>query len=326
VSTLFVTGTDTHVGKTFVACALIAALRARGLRVAVMKPIETGVREQPDDALALRSAAADPAPLDTICPIRLRAPLAPSVAARLEGRTIDPDDLARRIKARAADADLLLVESAGGLLVPIAGTFTMADLASRRALPVLIVGANRLGTVNHMALTARVAASLGRPGTHLHRAFAEARPKPGRGRSREYREHADERRQEQRPPKVLPHDPRHRARQRDAEEGERAREKKREPQGYQPGCRSLLVQVAAQDAGRDAEQPDVEGGVDAQPNPRCAVVLGYGAEGPAELFAVLAGADGEQRGGKGQTDGGCGTEQGQARPPAILFKQSARVE
>jgi dethiobiotin synthetase len=139
-----------------------------------MKPIETGVREQPDDALALRSAAADPAPLDTICPIRLRAPLAPSVAARLEGRTIDPDDLARRIKARAADADLLLVESAGGLLVPIAGTFTMADLASRRALPVLIVGANRLGTVNHMALTARVAASLGL----AVRGFVLSQPQP----------------------------------------------------------------------------------------------------------------------------------------------------
>ena len=168
------TGTDTSVGKTFVSCAVIAALRARGLRVAVMKPIETGVDELPDDALALRAAAADPAPLDVICPIRLRAPLAPSVAARLEGRTIDPDDLARRITARAADADLLLVEGAGGLLVPIAGTFTMADLASRCALPLLVVAANRLGTVNHCALTGRIATLLGL----TVRGFVLSQPQP----------------------------------------------------------------------------------------------------------------------------------------------------
>jgi len=160
VSPLFVTGTDTNVGKTFVACALIAALRARGRRVAVMKPIETGVADHPEDALALRAAAADPAPLDAVCPIRLRAPLAPSVAARLEGRMIDPDDLARRIERRATEAEFLLVEGAGGLLVPVAGTFTMADLARQCGLPLLIVGANRLGTVNHLALTARVAASM----------------------------------------------------------------------------------------------------------------------------------------------------------------------
>jgi dethiobiotin synthetase len=161
VRALFVTGTDTNVGKTFVACALIAALRAHGRRVAVMKPIETGVADRPEDALALRAAAEDPVPLDTVCPIRLRAPLAPSVAARLEGRTIDPEDLVQRVGARASGSDLLLVEGAGGLLVPIAGTFTFADLARRAALPVLIVAANRLGAVNHTALTARAASAFG---------------------------------------------------------------------------------------------------------------------------------------------------------------------
>jgi dethiobiotin synthetase len=161
VSALLVTGTDTNVGKTFVSRALIHALRERGRRVAVMKPVETGVLAEPDDACALRAAAEDPAPLDVICPVRLRAPLAPSVAARLEGRTIDPEDLVRRIGTRAGDADVLVVEGAGGLLVPIAGTFTFGDLAARCALPLLIVGANRLGTVNHMALTARVAQTLG---------------------------------------------------------------------------------------------------------------------------------------------------------------------
>jgi dethiobiotin synthetase len=174
VSALFVTGTDTNVGKTFVACALIAALRARGRRVAVMKPIETGVRTEPADVLALRAAAEDSAPQDSICPIRLRAPLAPSVAARLEGRTLDPEDLVRRVAARAAAADLLVVEGAGGLLVPIAGTFTFADLARRVDLPVLIVAANRLGTVNHTALTARVASAIGL----AVRGFVLSQPQP----------------------------------------------------------------------------------------------------------------------------------------------------
>jgi len=161
VSTLFVTGTDTNVGKTFVSCALIHALRARGRGVAVMKPVETGVRDIPEDAVALRAAAGDAAPLDVVCPVQLRAPLAPSVAARLEGRTIDPEALARLVDERRAAADVLVVEGAGGLLVPIAGRFTFADLARRCRLPLLLVAANRLGTVNHAALTARVAASYG---------------------------------------------------------------------------------------------------------------------------------------------------------------------
>jgi dethiobiotin synthetase len=140
---------------------LIAAQRARGRLVAVKKPVDTGLEREPEHALALRAAAADPAPLDVICPVRLRAPLAPSVAARLEGRTIDAEQLSAQVIARAADADLLLVEGAGGLLVPIAGRFTFADLAQRCALPVLLVAANRLGTVNHVALTACVAEARG---------------------------------------------------------------------------------------------------------------------------------------------------------------------
>src|SRR5213595_862138 len=101
---LFVTGTDTGVGKTFVACALAHALRARGVRVAVMKPIETGVVGEPEDALRLRAAA-----------------------ARLEGVAIDVDRLAGLIVQRAAAADVLLVEGAGGLLVPIRGMTTFAE-------------------------------------------------------------------------------------------------------------------------------------------------------------------------------------------------------
>src|SRR5262249_45838018 len=148
VSALLVTGTDTGVGKTFVACALAGALRARGLRVAVLKPVETGVAGVPDDALRLRAAAGDPAPLDDVCPYRLRAPLAPAVAARLEGTPLDVGRLAALIPRRAAAADVLLVEGAGGLLVPLTAAATTLDLAVRVGLPVLVVGANRLGTIN----------------------------------------------------------------------------------------------------------------------------------------------------------------------------------
>ena len=161
MSALFITGTDTGVGKTFVACALARALRSAGVRVAVMKPIETGVAAEPEDALRLRAAAADPATLDDICPYRLHAPLAPAVAAELESVTIDVDRIAALIERRAAAAGVLLVEGAGGLLVPIRGATTWLDLAARLSLPALIVGANRLGTINHCALTARVAAAGG---------------------------------------------------------------------------------------------------------------------------------------------------------------------
>ena len=144
MSGLLVTGTDTGIGKTFVACALAHALRAGGRRVTVMKPVETGVTDAPDDARRLREAAADPAPLDEICPYRLRAPLAPAVAARLENVTIDLTRLEALIRRRLEDADVLLVEGAGGLLVPIADSVTWADLAARLRLPLLVVAANRL--------------------------------------------------------------------------------------------------------------------------------------------------------------------------------------
>lgn len=161
MNALLVTGTDTGVGKTYVACALARALRESGRRVAVMKPVETGVVDAPEDAVRLREAASDPASLDEICPYRLRAPLAPAVAARLEGVAIDVDALVAAIAHRARAADVLLVEGAGGVLVPIRDTVTYLDLAVRTGLPLLVVAANRVGTVNHAALTARVARAAG---------------------------------------------------------------------------------------------------------------------------------------------------------------------
>ena len=158
---LFVTGTDTGVGKTFVGCALAHAWRAAGRTVGVVKPVETGVEGEPEDARALAQAAGDDSPLDDLCPYRFRAPLAPSVAAALEERAIDVDRIATLIERRARGVDVLLVEGAGGLLVPIVGTTTWLDLVVRLRLPMVLVAANRLGTVNHSALTARVAASAG---------------------------------------------------------------------------------------------------------------------------------------------------------------------
>lgn len=161
MSAILITGTDTNVGKTWVACAIAEALRARGRRVGVMKPVETGVVDAPEDAERLRRAAGDPAPLDDVCPYRFRAPLAPAVAAGLEGRAVDLDRLVSLIARRRTSVDVLLVEGAGGLLVPIVGQATFLDLARRAGLPLVIVAANRLGTVNHTALTARVARAEG---------------------------------------------------------------------------------------------------------------------------------------------------------------------
>ncbi len=165
MSIVFVTGTDTGVGKTFVSCALALALRDAGQRVGVLKPIETGVIGDPEDAMRLREAADDPSPLDDVCPYRLRAPLAPAAAAPAEGVVIDVERIVALIERRAATVDVLVVEGAGGLLVPITATCTYLDLALRLALPTLIVAANRLGTLNHCALTARVARAAG---LHVH--------------------------------------------------------------------------------------------------------------------------------------------------------------
>jgi dethiobiotin synthetase len=157
---LFVTGTDTGVGKTVVACALAEQLRARGAGVGVMKPIETGVGAQgPLDAIALAESAGVDDPIDRICPVRLALPAAPDVAAAAEGRTIDLGAVREAFEALRARHELLLVEGAGGLLVPITGECSMAELAGELGLPLLVVARGRLGTVNHTRLTLEVAAA-----------------------------------------------------------------------------------------------------------------------------------------------------------------------
>ena len=163
MTAIFVTGTDTAAGKTHVTRALAAAARAAGLRVRVCKPIETGCERGPDgelvpaDALALAAAAGDDAPVTRLCPWRFALPAAPEVAAAAEGVTIALEPIADALTRAAKDADLLLVEGAGGLLVPIREGLDMAGLAARFDLPVIVVARAALGTINHTLLTLEAA-------------------------------------------------------------------------------------------------------------------------------------------------------------------------
>ncbi|MES2201483.1 MAG: dethiobiotin synthase [candidate division FCPU426 bacterium] len=147
---LFVTGTDTGVGKTYVACLLAADLRARGLKVAVMKPAESGANR---DAEALRKASGSLAPLSLIRPYQFKAALAPGIAAALEGRRISLEKIVRCSEALKKGQDGLLVEGAGGLLVPLGSGHFVADLVQRLGLPIVIVARPGLGTLNHTLLT-----------------------------------------------------------------------------------------------------------------------------------------------------------------------------
>jgi dethiobiotin synthetase len=151
---LFVTGTDTGVGKTEVACALVVGHRARGLDVGAMKPAQSGVvAGEPSDAARLRTAAGDADPPELVCPYVFAAPLAPAVAARLEGTSIALPRLVEAARALEARHAALVVEGAGGLLTPLSDRESYADLAVALRLPVLIVARAGLGTVNHTALT-----------------------------------------------------------------------------------------------------------------------------------------------------------------------------
>ena len=161
---LFVTGTDTGVGKTQVACALARGLRARDIDVGVLKPIETGVGEDgPLDALALLEAAGSGDPIEDVCPQRFALPAAPTVAAAHEQREVDLSAVQRAFRRVSARHDCVIAEGAGGLLVPAASGVSMADLARLLGLPVLVVARASLGTINHTLLTLEVAVARGLP-------------------------------------------------------------------------------------------------------------------------------------------------------------------
>jgi dethiobiotin synthetase len=164
---IFVTGTDTGVGKTTVACGLAAALRGRGLSVGVFKPAETGCPSkadgglEPEDARRLQFFAGCRLDVRKICPYAFPEPLAPSVAAQRASVRIDLQVLEQAYRAIAAEHDITLIEGAGGLLVPITATATYADLAARLDVPVLVVVGSRLGAINHALLTLHHAQAIG---------------------------------------------------------------------------------------------------------------------------------------------------------------------
>ncbi|MGH8972726.1 MAG: dethiobiotin synthase, partial [Acidimicrobiia bacterium] len=146
----FVTGTDTGVGKTVVAAALARAEAGAGRRVAYCKPVQTGLRPgEPGDADFVAAAAGVPVTEG----LRLEEPLAPAVAAERAGTTIDVDALVSWCRHQAESVDVLLVEGAGGLLVPLSGAVTMADLAALLHAEIVIATRPGLGTLNHTALT-----------------------------------------------------------------------------------------------------------------------------------------------------------------------------
>jgi dethiobiotin synthetase len=160
---LGVTGTDTGVGKTIVASALARSMVRRGLRVAAMKPIETGVAfDDPSrDGARLARAANHEHLLATTAPLVLPDPVAPLVAARRTHVALDLRVLDDAMKSASAARDALIVEGAGGLLVPITEETAYATLFKRWTLGVIIVAANKLGVINHTRLTCEVCRGAG---------------------------------------------------------------------------------------------------------------------------------------------------------------------
>lgn len=155
---IFITGTDTGVGKTYIAGGIAHALRQRGVNVGVMKPAETGCRRSngklfPSDAAALLKAAGSRADLDLVNPYRFSRPLAPAVAAELEGKQIYPKRIMRAFHSLSRQHEFIILEGAGGIMVPLTRNYTYLDLACDLCLPVLIVARPSLGTMNHSLLT-----------------------------------------------------------------------------------------------------------------------------------------------------------------------------
>jgi dethiobiotin synthetase len=165
---LFVTGTDTGVGKTVIAGALVAGLTQAQFRVAPFKPVAAGCAGPPEalrneDALTLSALSGRALAYDHVNPVALEPPIAPHIAAAECGVRLSAADLAAFGRRLAGDNDVLVVEGAGGWLVPLEFPETMADLAAALGLPVVLVVGMRLGCLNHALLTARAVRASGLP-------------------------------------------------------------------------------------------------------------------------------------------------------------------
>jgi dethiobiotin synthetase len=155
---IFITGTDTGVGKTVVACGLVRGLVARGLQVAVMKPVASGSERTAHglrnaDALALMGCATVPAPYETVNPYCFEPPVSPHIAAKDANIEVDITHIRHLYDAEAARADWVVIEGAGGWFAPVNEHQTMADLAWSLSVPALMVVGLRLGCLNHAQLT-----------------------------------------------------------------------------------------------------------------------------------------------------------------------------
>lgn len=158
---LFVVGTDTDVGKTAVAVAIVADLAARGVRVGVYKPVASGATDPGSDAERLWHAAGRPLTVDHVCPQSFAAAIAPADAARAAGREIDEELLRRGITPWQAASDLVVVEGAGGLFSPVGPRTLVLDLARDFRLPLVIVDAARLGLAGRTLMAVRAARAEG---------------------------------------------------------------------------------------------------------------------------------------------------------------------
>ncbi|MBS0333035.1 MAG: dethiobiotin synthase [Proteobacteria bacterium] len=172
---LFVAGSHTDVGKTHVACALLRAARGRGLRAEALKPVASGFDPEawadsdPGRLLAALGEAPTAEALDRMTPWRFAAPLAPPSAAKLEGRSLPLGPLVDLCAERlaATGADLFLIESAGGLMSPLADGATCLDLLDALDMPTLLVGGSYLGAISHTLTAAEVLRARGRPARAL---------------------------------------------------------------------------------------------------------------------------------------------------------------
>ena len=157
---VFITGTDTGVGKTYFSALLVRALREAGVDAVGFKPVCCGER---DDAVILREAGGDDLDLDTINPVWYRTPVAPAVAAELEGGPVQASLLGESARDLEVKHALVVAEGAGGWEVPLNRDESMSDLARELAWPVLLVVGNRLGALNHTFLTAAAIKAAGLP-------------------------------------------------------------------------------------------------------------------------------------------------------------------
>ena len=154
-----VLGTDTDVGKTYVACRIVESLVSTNIRVGTYKPVASGVTDvEQSDGARLWNASGCRGAMEQVTPQSFLAPLAPPIAAQLEQRTVDEQQVLQGLATWREHCDFLVVEGAGGLLSPISWSMTNADLAVAAKLPIVLVSTNRLGVVNQV-LTALVAAT-----------------------------------------------------------------------------------------------------------------------------------------------------------------------